>query len=125
MMTLSPVHIGRSPKTHARLGMGGSFYGLDHANRQGEADILAATQTALDNGITHFDTASGYGNGYSESLIGRFMVADPTRRERIFLASKFASDDLSAQAMLKAIDTSRSRLQTDTIDLYYIHWPRT
>jgi myo-inositol catabolism protein IolS len=124
-MPRSLVHIGRSHKTHARLGMGGSFYGLDHANHQGEADILAAMQTALENGITHFDTASGYGNGYSESLIGRFMAADPPRRERIFLASKFASDDISAQAMLAAIVASRPRLQTDRIDLYYIHWPRT
>jgi len=121
----SLVQIGRSKKYHARLGMGGSFYGLDHANSQGETDILAAMETALDNGITHFDTASGYGNGYSERLIGRFMAADPDRRERIFLASKFASDDISAQAMLNAVDASRSRLQTDMIDLYYIHWPRT
>jgi aryl-alcohol dehydrogenase-like predicted oxidoreductase len=129
-MSMNPaqslVHIGRSPKTHLRLGMGGSFYGLDHANRQGEADILAAMQTALEHSITHFDTASGYGgDGYSERLIGRFMAADPARRERIFLASKFASDDISAAAMLKAIDASRERLQTDMIDLYYIHWPRT
>ncbi len=119
------VHIGRSEKNHARLGMGGSFYGLDHSSGQGEADILAAMEAALDNGITHFDTASGYGNGYSERLIGRFMAADSSRRDRIFLASKFASDDISAQAMIKAIDDSRLRLQTDMIDLYYIHWPRT
>ncbi|MBI1278818.1 MAG: aldo/keto reductase [Anaerolineaceae bacterium] len=121
----SLVQIGRSEKFNARLGMGGSFYGLDHASAQGEADILAAMETALDKGITHFDTASGYGNGYSERLIGRFMAADSSRRERIFLASKFASDDISAQAMIKAIDASRDRLQTDMIDLYYIHWPRT
>lgn len=105
--------------------MGGSFYGLDHGSGQGEADILAAMATALDCGITHFDTATGYGGGYSERLIGRFLAADPSRRERIFLASKFSSDDLRAQTMIAAVDASRSRLQTDVIDLYYIHWPRT
>ncbi|MBK8021550.1 MAG: aldo/keto reductase [Chloroflexi bacterium] len=128
MTTLSAhdlIHIGRSDKLHRRLGMGGSFYGLDHASGQGEADILAAMAAALDNGITHFDTATGYGEGYSERLIGRFLAADPTRRERIFLASKFASDDISAAAVLDAIDASRERLQVETIDLYYIHWPRT
>ena len=124
-MPLSQIHIGRSEKYHAPLGMGGSFYGLDHGNQQGEADLLAAMETALDNGITHFDTASGYGDGYSERLIGRFMAADSSRRERLFLASKFASDDISARAMLDAVDASRLRLQTDMIDLYYIHWPRT
>ncbi len=119
------VQIGRSEKHHARLGMGGSFYGLDHRNAQGEADILAAMEVALENGITHFDTATGYGDGYSERLIGRFMAADSSRRDRIFLASKFASDDMSAAKTIEAIDASRSRLQTDMIDLYYIHWPRT
>jgi aryl-alcohol dehydrogenase-like predicted oxidoreductase len=121
----SPVQIGSSEKQHLPLGMGGSFYGLDHRHRQGEADILAAMQTALEQGITHFDTGSGYGGGYSESLIGQFMAADPSRRDRIFLASKYSADIISAADMLRAIDASRSRLQTDVIDLYYIHWPRT
>jgi myo-inositol catabolism protein IolS len=119
------VHIGKSTKYHPRLGVGGSFYGLDHGSGQGEADLLAAMETAFENGITHFDTAAGYGKGYSERLIGRFIAAQPSRRDHIFLASKFASDDISAQAMIKAVDDSRSRLQTDMIDLYYIHWPRT
>jgi aryl-alcohol dehydrogenase-like predicted oxidoreductase len=105
--------------------MGGSYYGLDHKHTQGEADILAGFEEALENGITHFDTATGYGNGYSEQLLGRFMQADSTRRERIFLASKANLDDISTQAILSAIDDSRQRLQTDTIDLYYLHWPRT
>jgi myo-inositol catabolism protein IolS len=119
------VQIGQSAKRLTRLGMGGSFYGLDHNQQQGEDDILAAMQVALDNGITHFDTASGYGNGYSERLLGRFMAADSSRRDRIFLASKFASDDMNAAKMVEAVDASRARLQTDMIDLYYIHWPRT
>lgn len=119
------VRIGRSEKYHARLGMGGSFYGLDHGNRQGEAGILAAMEVAFENGITHFDTATGYGDGYSERLLGQFIGADSSRRDRIFLASKFSSDEISAPKMLEAIDASRSRLQTDMIDLYYIHWPRT
>lgn len=122
---LRDVQIGRSEKHHAPLGMGGSFYGLDHQNNQGEKDILAALETALENGITHFDTAAGYGNGYSERLLGRFMAADVNRRERMFLASKDNLDDISVQAIITAIDASRERLQIDFIDLYYLHWPRT
>ncbi|MCA9906024.1 MAG: aldo/keto reductase, partial [Anaerolineae bacterium] len=68
--------------------MGGSFYGLDHRNRQGEAELVAALETALELGITHFDTATGYGDGYSERLLGRLIGAIPERRERVFLASK-------------------------------------
>lgn len=123
--TRSLVQIGRSEKYHVRLGLGGSFYGLDHGYRQAEANFLAVMEVALENGITHFDSASGYGNGYSERLIGRFIAADSSRRDRIFLASKFSSDEISAQAMIDAIDASRARLQTDLIDLYYIHWPRS
>ncbi|MFN8447206.1 MAG: aldo/keto reductase [Anaerolineae bacterium] len=55
--------------------------------RAGEADILAAMATALDCGITHFDTATGYGGGYSERLIGRFLAADPSRRSRALTSS--------------------------------------
>jgi aryl-alcohol dehydrogenase-like predicted oxidoreductase len=80
--------------------------------------------SALDQGITHFDTATEYGSGHSERLLGRFMAAQVGRREQIFLASKHQSNNISAQDMLDAVDASRARLQCDHIDLYYIHWPR-
>jgi myo-inositol catabolism protein IolS len=122
---LARVQIGRSQKRHLPLGMGGSFYGLDHQHQQGEAEIVSALEAALENGITHFDTATDYGDGYSERLFGRFMAADPARREHIFLASKANLNDISPQAIIKAIEASLQRLQTDVIDLYYLHWPRS
>jgi aryl-alcohol dehydrogenase-like predicted oxidoreductase len=82
-------------------------------------------RSAQEQGITHFDTATGYGNGYSEQLIGRFIAGEPSRRDRMFLASKFQTDEITTQAMMDAVDASRNRLQTDVIDLYYIHWPRS
>jgi len=123
--TLSPVQIGSNEKRHAPLGMGCSFYGVSEWGGQQTDAILEAMATALDNGITHFDTAEGYGGGESERLIGQFLSADSTRRDQMFIASKANLNDTSAQAMLDAIDASRTRLQTDVIDLYYIHWPRT
>jgi myo-inositol catabolism protein IolS len=119
------IQIGRSQKRHLPLGMGGSFYGLDHQHQQGEREILAALEAALEVGITHFDTATDYGAGYSERLLGRFMAADSNRRERIFLASKANLDETSTRAITQAIDASLERLQTDVIDLYYLHWPRS
>ena len=124
-MTVAPVKIGRSEKLHLPLGMGGSYYGLDHGQQQGESEILAAMEAALELGISHFDTATGYGNGYSERLLGRFISAESGRREQIFLASKANLDDISVSGILKEISSSRERLQTDLIDLYYLHWPRT
>jgi myo-inositol catabolism protein IolS len=122
---LARVQIGGSQKRHLPLGMGGSFYGLDHQHQQGESEILSALEAALENGITHFDTATDYGYGYSERLLGRFIAADFKRREHIFLASKANLNDISARAINKAIEASLERLQTDVIDLYYLHWPRT
>lgn len=122
---LSPVAIGANTGSHAPLGMGCSFYGVSDWEGQQGSDILLAMQVALENGITHFDTAEGYGKGESERLIGRFLREDGSRRERMLIASKANLNDLTVDAMLKAIDGSRDRLGVDVIDLYYIHWPRT
>jgi myo-inositol catabolism protein IolS len=101
------------------LALGGTVFG-----DQSDAGWLAVMQAALPSGINHLDTASGYGNGRSESLIGQFLAAEPGRQEAIFLASKASPKELTAQAMLDQVDQSLARLQTDVIDLYYIHWPR-
>ena len=119
------VQIGSQNNLHAPLGLGCSFYGINQWDGQEAQDILASMELALENDVTHFDTAEGYGNGESERLIGRFIAADTSRRERMFIASKANLQDFSTEAMLKSIDASRERLQTDVIDLYYIHWPHT
>ncbi len=121
----APVRIGPGGVAHAPLGMGGSFYGVGQYSGAMDEALLGAMEAAFARGISHFDTANGYGNGHSERLIGRFITAEPDRREQLFLASKVNQDEISAEAMLRAIDTSRERLQSDTLDLYYIHWPRT
>ncbi len=77
---------------------------------------------ALDQGIDHFDTATGYGDGASEKLVGRILHG---RRERVFLATKAGIQDENPQTMLNSVRRSLSRLNTDYIDLYYIHWPRS
>lgn len=101
------------------LALGGTVFG-----DQSDDGWLAVMQAALTNGITHLDTASGYGNGRSESLIGQFLRAEPDRRDTLFLASKASPGEMTAQAMLAQVEQSLVRLQTTVIDLYYIHWPR-
>ena len=120
-----PVQIGASDKHPLPLGLGGTTFGPSQWSGQEDVNLLAGMEASLAHGVTHFDTGADYGGGYSERLIGRFMAAEPGRRERIFLASKANLNEITAQAMLDAIDGSRARLQTDLIDLYYIHWPRT
>jgi myo-inositol catabolism protein IolS len=119
---VAPVRIAPVEKEHAPLALGGSIFGDNAHMRLIEADLLATMEAAVQQGITHFDTASGYGAGRSEELIGQFLQG---RREQIFLASKAMIDQMDARLMLAEVDKSLRRLQTEVIDLYYIHWPRT
>ena len=86
----------------------------------GDENNIRVLQAALDNGLTSFDTAEGYGDGHSEEIVGR-ALAD--RRERCVIATKVSRKHLRAPDVRTAIEGSLRRLATDTIDLYYIHWP--
>jgi len=91
-------------------------------------------RTALDHGLSLFDTADIYGpdNGESfgaaEALLGRVLEAEPGLRRRFVLASKGGivpgvPYDSSAEYLVAACEASLRRLKTDTIDLYQIHRP--
>jgi aryl-alcohol dehydrogenase-like predicted oxidoreductase len=92
------------------------------------ADDYAITllNAALDNGYDHLDTARIYGEGKSETLIG---LALKHRRKEYFLASKtgiFVDGkarriDCRPESIKAACETSLKLLQTDHIDLYYLH----
>jgi aryl-alcohol dehydrogenase-like predicted oxidoreductase len=118
---LAPVHIGPVGKPLAPLALGSFIFGADAWRPEAQAQLNATMQTALDHGITHFDTATGYGAGQSEELIGNFLQG---KREQVFLASKASIDEMNADLMYQQVEASLARLNTETIDLYYIHWPR-
>jgi len=91
------------------------------------ADVgIAVLHKALDLGVVHFDSAALYGFGRNETLIG--PVLKP-HRDNIFLVSKGGMKGLDGkrvidgrpEALLKDIDDSLQRLQTDVLDLYYLH----
>jgi myo-inositol catabolism protein IolS len=119
---IKAVTIGPRSKPHLPMGFGGSWFIPYSTPSEEDAHLMAAIEAAYEHGIRHFDTAAGYGNGHSEELYGRFLKR---RREQIYLASKSDAAEMTAEAMLAEVDASLSRLQTDTIDLYYIHWPRS
>jgi aryl-alcohol dehydrogenase-like predicted oxidoreductase len=86
---------------------------------------------AFDLGVRHFDTAALYGFGKNELLVGKVLKH---RRQQIHLASKCGITGVNGrrvmdgrpEALAKTIDESLARLQTDHIDLYYLHrWDRT
>lgn len=113
-----------SPLDHKQksLGLGCWVFGPNQWQGQARSELLTTMTTALAHGINHFDTASSYGNGLSEEVVGEFLA---DKRDQVFLASKAAIDRMDARLMLKQVDQSLARLQTEVIDLYYIHWPRT
>jgi len=99
-----------------------------------EATSFAVFDAFLDQGFTALDTADVYsrwvpGNdSESERIIGRWLKARGNR-DRVHVFTKVGSDmgqghtDLSAAWIVKAVEDSLTRLQTDYIDLYQSHWP--
>ena len=88
--------------------------------KQDEQESIATIRTALDVGINFFDTAEAYGDGYSESLLGKALAG--IRHEAV-IASKVSPSNLSSDEVQNACERSLRRLNTDYIDLYQIHWP--
>jgi 1-deoxyxylulose-5-phosphate synthase len=93
-----------------------------------EATGVRMVDRCLDSGVNFFDTANVYNGGASEIILGKALKG---RREGVVLASKVrgkmgdAPDQqgLSAAAIHRGIDESLHRLQTDYLDLYYLHLP--
>jgi hypothetical protein len=81
-----------------------------------EDQALAALNRALDLGITYLDTAYAYGDGKSETRVGKVMA---TRRKEVWLATKIP--DRTRDGYLRRLEGSLKRLQTDHIDLVHIH----
>jgi aryl-alcohol dehydrogenase-like predicted oxidoreductase len=91
-----------------------------------QAEASRMVDAALAAGITFFDTADGYGGGMAETMLGRALHG---RRREVVLASKVFNpmgrgpndSGLSRAHILQAAEDSLRRLQTDWLDLYYIH----
>ncbi len=83
-------------------------------------DTVAAHRAALDAGITTFDTAEAYGEGYSERILAQ-AIGD--RRDEIVIATKVWAGNLRRDKVVEACERSLKNLDTDRIDLYQIHWP--
>jgi uncharacterized protein len=81
-----------------------------------EEKAQEALNHAIDLGITYLDTAYSYGDGKSETRVGKTMA---TRRKEVFLATKIP--DRTRDAFLSRLEASLKRLQTDHVDLVHIH----
>ncbi len=88
-----------------------------NTNRRQMIDVL---RLGIDLGMTHVDTAEMYGNGRVEQLVAE-AIAD--RRQKVFLVSKVWPSNASYEGTLRACEGSLTRLGTDWLDLYLLHWP--
>ena len=83
-----------------------------------EDQASAVLNKVIDSGIDYLDTAVGYGDGESETRLGRVMAA---RRKEVFLATKVPTRSRSRDAALEEVEASLKRLQTDHLDLLHLH----
>ena len=99
---------------------GGDAWGPNASDRA----VIDAIRAGIDAGMNWIDTAEVYGNGVSESLVGR-AVND--RRDDVLVATKVApaleGTGFEPAQVHKACDASLERLRLDRIDLYQLHWP--
>jgi len=80
---------------------------------------IASLRTGLDLGMTLIDTAEMYAEGGAEKIVGEAIQG---RRDEVFLVSKVYPWNASRKGTIEACERSLSRLGTDRIDLYLLHW---
>ena len=81
-----------------------------------EESALSILNRAIDLGITYLDTAYAYGDGESETRVGKVMAS---RRKEVWLATKIP--DRTRDEFLRRLEGSLKRLRTDHVDLVHIH----
>lgn len=115
-------NLGRAGLKVSEICLGTMTFG-NGADQDGATKMV---NTALDAGLTFFDTANSYVNGTSETMLG---VALKGKRQDAIVASKFFNpmggrpndSGMSRLHIKQQIEASLKRLQTDYLDIYYIH----
>jgi aryl-alcohol dehydrogenase-like predicted oxidoreductase len=127
--------LGKSDIQVSEICLGSMTWGTQNTEAEGHAQI----EFALDHGVNFIDTAELYPvnpmtaetTGRTEEIIGSW-VKTSGRRDQVILATKVAGEgntdvqdgiEISPQKIRVSLENSLRRLQTDTIDLYQLHWP--
>jgi len=93
--------------------------GKREADTTNDVQSIAAIQKAISLGVTHFDTAEGYGAGHAEEILGKAI--DDFDRSRFIITTKVAGIHQAYDNLLRSCEASLKRLDTDYIDLYLLH----
>lgn len=127
--------LGSSGLEVSRVCLGSMTWGIQNSQQEADEQI----EYALSRGINFIDTAEMYPvppdaetYGGTEKIIGDWLSRHQEKRQDIILTSKIAggglpyirnSKGIDGEAIIKSVDASLARLQTDYIDLYQLHWP--
>src|ERR1700756_5073313 len=95
-----------------------------------EVESIATLRAAVEHGVELIDTAPAYGFGRSEEIVSKALAAGNLRAQ-VRIATKVGLEwqngtvfrNASRARILKEVDDSLQRLQTDHIDVYQVHWP--
>ena len=116
--------LGKDGFSVSEVGLGCWQLGGNWGEPMAETTGLAILEAAYEKGVTFFDTADVYGDGRSERLIGQFLAnkKDPAIR----VATKFGRgpvypDGYTREALIDAVDASRTRIGVDCLDLIQLH----
>ena len=122
-MTQRPL--GRTGLAVSAIGLGCWQLASQAWGTQEGHEAARIVHTALDQGCTFFDTAPGYGEGRSETLLGQALRG---HRQRVVICSKFGHPasgpaDFRTEALRPSVEASMRLLQTDYLDVLLVHNP--
>ena len=132
-MSMEKRLLGQTGLAIAPVVFGGNVFGWTIDEKQS----FAVLDAFVDHGFNAIDTADSYstwvpGNkgGESETIIGRWLKANPAKRDKVVIFTKVGSDlkqpgqkGLSERWILEEVENSLRRLGLERIDLYFSHWP--
>lgn len=132
MSLSSYVSLGRSGLRVSPFALGTMTFGQEWGWGADETTSSAVLTRYLDLGGNFIDTANGYTFGHAEQIIGQHVGRDRALRDRLVIATKFGMNlypgdpnggGAGAKSIVRACEQSLRRLQTDYIDLYWMHVP--
>ena len=125
------VTLGRSGLRVSRVCLGAMTFGDEWGFGSDEQVCVQLMDRFFDLGGNFIDTANIYNYGHSEAIIGDHLGADPAKRGRTVIATKFTANPepdnpngggANRKSIVAACEQSLRRLRTDYIDLYWMHW---